>query len=99
MAACAEHVLYLFSTLGALMSEIFCMPWRVERDHAGGTETVVEHATFTVVFGAYLACAASNPTYLYRVMNRARIVRQSDQDAAVAAFAAMSKDSDRRTGT
>lgn len=73
------------------MRTMFPFDYRVERDHAGGTETVVEHETFTVVFGAYLSCAANDPDHIYRVMHRARVMRSSDADAAVAAFAAMDK--------
>lgn len=52
--ACSVYVL----TVEPVMSAMFPIPWRLERVHLGGTETVVEHSTFTVIFGAYLACAS-----------------------------------------
>lgn len=87
----SAHVLFLFSPVCA-MRQIFDYAYRLERDHASGTEIVVQHDSFTVVFGAYLACASCDTGHVYRVMHRARIMRASPQDAAVAAFAAMPKD-------
>lgn len=77
------------------MRTVFDFAYRLEREHAAGVEVIVQHDTFTPIFGAYLACAAHDPGSLYRVMNRARIMRSSDDDAAVEAFRAMPKGSDK----
>jgi hypothetical protein len=77
------------------MRTVFDFAYRLEREHPAGVEVIVQHDTFTPIFGAYLACAASDPGCLYRVMHRARIMRSSVDDAAIQAFKAMPKGSDR----
>jgi hypothetical protein len=82
------------------MRTVFDFAYRLEREHAAGVEVIVQHDTFTPIFGAYLACAAHDPGSLYRVMHRARIMRSSDDDAAIEAFRKMPKGSDKtRTAT
>ncbi len=77
------------------MSSIFPHAFRLEREYPGGVEVIVQHDTFTPIFGAYLACASHDPGSLYRVMQRARIMRSSDADAAVEAFRVMPKGTDK----